>query len=170
MLPKIDLDDGRLRYIGGPGEPPVKIDLKLAVKWPNIGHIRVHMRIYGYKLPLKHVGTTYKCPRISRGDSRGLSPRNSHWLPPINLSLVSLDDGCVSHHLPLNMKELGIQVPLKIESILVRTSRSRYGIIMKVNSHPQRGGLDPLARPLADPMNGVLVDEIPSSSSNICRS
>ena len=53
----------------------------------------------------------------------------------------------MSHHLPLNMKELGIQVPLKIESILVRTSRSRYGIIMKVNSHPQRGGLDPLARP-----------------------
>ena len=36
----------RLRYIGGPGGAPRKIDLKLAVKWPNIGHIRVHMRIY----------------------------------------------------------------------------------------------------------------------------
>ena len=77
----------RLRYIGGPGGAPRKIKPQMAVKWPNIGHLWVHIRIYGYKLPLKHVGTTYKCPRISRGDSRGLSPRNSHWLPPIYLSL-----------------------------------------------------------------------------------
>ena len=77
-------DSARRRpwLIGGPGATPRKIRPMLVSKWPNIGHIRVQIRIYGHKWPLYHVGTTYKCPRISRGDLRGLSPRNSHRLPP----------------------------------------------------------------------------------------
>ena len=74
--------------IGGPGATPRKIRPMLVSKWPNIGHIRVQIRIYGHKWPLYHVGTTYKCPRISRGDLRGLSPRNSHRLPPISQGLA----------------------------------------------------------------------------------